>query len=78
MKITLEMLGAMKKPLGQGPVEVDVPVGTSIHQFMVQKLKYDPSHIGLLSYFVNGAPAKPSAILPDNCTLKILMIIGGG
>ncbi|MCX6354456.1 MAG: hypothetical protein NTZ78_06080 [Candidatus Aureabacteria bacterium] len=78
MKIILEMLGAMKKPLGQGPVEVEVAEGTSIRDFMVQKLKYDPSHIGLLSYFVNGAPAKPSAILPAACALKILMIIGGG
>ena len=78
MKITLEMLGAMKKPLGQGPVDVEVGKGTTVERFMVEKLGYNPAHIGLLTYFINGAPAKPSAIIPANCLLKILMIIGGG
>jgi hypothetical protein len=78
MRIILEMLGAMKKPLGQGPVDVEVGEGTTVEQFMVEKLGYTPAHVGLLSYFINGKRAKPSAVLPADCLLKILMIIGGG
>ncbi len=78
MKITLEMLGAMKKPLGQGPVDVEVGKGTTVERFMVGKLGYDPAHVRLLSYFIDGKSAKPSAVLNDGCALKIMMIIGGG
>jgi len=72
------MLGAMKKPLGQGPVEVDVRKDSTIGEFMVEKLAYDPAHVDLLSYFIDNAPAKPSSKLKAGCRLKILMIIGGG
>ncbi|MCX6356353.1 MAG: hypothetical protein NT045_00475 [Candidatus Aureabacteria bacterium] len=78
MTITLEMLGAMKKPLGQGPVRVEVSGGATIRSFMVETLRYDPPHVDLLSYFIDNAPARPSAKLHEGCTLKILMIIGGG
>lgn len=78
MKITLEMLGAMKKPLGQGPVEVEVEKGTTVAGFMVEKLNYDPSHVRLPSYFMDGQAVKPSAVLKEGCALKVLMIIGGG
>lgn len=78
MRITLEMLGAMKKPLGQGPVDVEVGEGTTIERFMVEKLGYNPAHVELLSYFMNGKSVKPSAVFKDGCALKIMMIIGGG
>jgi hypothetical protein len=78
LKITLEMLGAMKKPLGQGPVDVEVGEGTTVEQFMVRKLSYNPAHVGFLSYFINGKSVKPSAVLKDGGALKIMMIIGGG
>jgi sulfur carrier protein ThiS len=78
MKITLEMLGAMKKPLGQGPVEVEVPDGATVGELMIEKLGYAPGHVDLLAYYVNGEKAKPSAVLTTGCRLKVLMIIGGG
>jgi sulfur carrier protein ThiS len=78
MKITLEMLGAMKKPLGQGPVDVEVGEGTTVERFMVERLGYDPAHVGLLSYFIEGEAVKPSTVLKDGNRLKILMVIGGG
>jgi hypothetical protein len=78
VKITLEMLGAMKKPLGQGPVQLEVKEGTTVQQFMVETLGYDPAHVGVLSFFINGRSVKSSATLSANCALKILMIIGGG
>lgn len=78
MKITLEMLGAMKKPMGQGPVEVEIPDGTSVEQFMTGKLGYSPGHVDMLAYYIDDRNAKPSAPLTPGCQLKVLMIIGGG
>lgn len=78
MKITLEMLGAMKKPLGQGPVEVEVRDSSTVEQFMTEKLGYAPAHVDLLVYYINGKKSKPSAGLTPGCRLKALMIIGGG
>jgi len=78
MKITLEMLGAMKKPLGQGPAEVEVRHGATVEEFMVEKLGYALAHVDLLVYYINGEKAKPSAVLTPGCRLKVLMIIGGG
>jgi len=78
MKITLEMLGAMRKPLGQGPVEVDVRDGATVEQFMTGTLGYVPGHVDLLAYYINGEKARPSVALTPGCRLKVLMIIGGG
>lgn len=78
MKITLEMLGAMKKPLGQGPVEVEAREGSTVSEFMVGKLGYSPAHVDLLAYYVDDAKAKLSTPLIAGCRLKVLMIIGGG
>ncbi|MEI6632965.1 MAG: hypothetical protein WCP22_03990 [Chlamydiota bacterium] len=78
MKITIEMLGAMKKPLGQGPVEVEIPDGATVGEFMRKKLGYAPGHVDLLAYYIDGAKAKPSTVLTLGCRLKVLMIIGGG
>ncbi|MFH1438550.1 MAG: hypothetical protein ABIJ56_22770 [Pseudomonadota bacterium] len=78
MKISLEMLGPMKKPLGQGPVDVEVEDGATVREFMEKRLDYEPGHVRLLKYFIDGAEAKPSAALSDGCRLKILMVIGGG
>lgn len=78
MKITLEMLGAMKKPLDQGPVDVEAAEGTTVERLMIERLGYDPAHVGLLSYFVDGETVKPSKVLRDGARLKILMVIGGG
>ena len=78
VKIILEMLGAMKKPFGQGPVDVETGEGTTVERFMVEKLGYDPAHVGLLSYFINGEQVKPSKVLGNGNRLKILMVIGGG
>lgn len=78
MKIILEMLGAMKKPLGQGPVEVEARDGSTVGEFMVEKLDYAPAHVDLLTYYLNGRKAKPSTTLTPDCQFKVLMIIGGG
>ncbi|MEJ2745583.1 MAG: hypothetical protein P8123_07875 [bacterium] len=68
----------MKKPLGQGPVDVEVGEGTTVGRFMVEKLGYDTAHVRLLSYFIGGESVKPSYVLRDGNQLKILMVIGGG
>jgi hypothetical protein len=78
LKITLEMLGAMKKPLGQGPVEVEVREGSTVRDFMVRKLGYAPGHVDLLAYYLDDKKGTPSAVLTAGCRLKVLMIIGGG
>lgn len=78
MKITLEMLGAMKKPLGQGPVEVEVEEGTSVKDFMTGTLDYLPGHVERCSYFIDGVKADPETLLTPGCRLRIFMIIGGG
>ncbi len=78
MKITLEMLGPMIKPLGQGPVEVEVRDGAAVRELMTETLRYSPEHVDLLSYHIDGKKAKPSDILSPGCRLKVLMIIGGG
>ncbi len=78
MKISIEMLGAMKKPLGQGPVDVEVREGTTVGRLMVETLGYSSSHVDLLVYYINGEKARPSSVLSPGCRLKVLMIIGGG
>ena len=78
MKITLEMLGPMKKPLGQGPVDVEIEEDMTVRDFMEKKLDYEPEHVRLMKYFIDGTAAKPSSALSEGCRLKILMIIGGG
>ncbi|MDD5557241.1 MAG: hypothetical protein PHN82_08335 [bacterium] len=78
MKITLEMVGAMRKPLGQGPVEVETEEGTTVERFMTERLGYRSEHVPRLSYFIDGEAARPSAVLTAGCRLRILMIIGGG
>ena len=78
MKISLEMLGAMRKPLGQGPVDVEIREKTTVGQLMVETLGYSPSHVDLLVYYIDGDKARPSSVLSPGCRLKVLMIIGGG
>jgi hypothetical protein len=78
MKIRLEMLGAMKKPFGQGPVELEARDGSTVKDFMTERLGYEPEQVRLLSYFIDGKKAKPSARLKAGCELKVLMVIGGG
>ena len=78
MKFTLEMIGIMRKPLGEGPVEVDVPPGTTVRAFMEERLGYRPEQVGLLTYLMNGKRVRPEASILDGCTLKVLMALGGG
>ncbi len=78
VKIVLEMMGVMRKPLGQGPVAIEVEEGMTVERFMVEKLGYRPEHLGFLSYFIDGKPVKPSALMRAGCLLRILMVIGGG
>jgi hypothetical protein len=78
MRIFLEMLGAMKKPFGQGPVDIDVDEDATVRDLMTDKLSYRPEHVERLSYFVNGERIDPDVRLKEGCRLRVLMIIGGG
>lgn len=78
MTIMLEMLGVMKKPLGQGPVEVELEEGATVRDFMTGSLGYRPRQVERLSYFIDGERVAADAVLSDGCRLKALMVLGGG